>query len=93
MAILVQFGQLRYQVPDNTHILNLWRNNGKIYPRSGLKFIEVIANGVKYKLIQQNPKKASNWGNLAQQGHEVVQVVNATGKYMGVFVDGVYNKY
>jgi hypothetical protein len=93
MAITVQFQQQTFRVPDNTHILGLWRTKGKLYPKSKLKFLEITANGQQFKLIAQNPAKQSKWGALARQGREVVHVVNATGKFMGVFVDGVYNKY
>lgn len=35
--------------------------------REGLRFI--IVNGVKY--IQQNPKKDTSWGKMANNGHRI----------------------
>jgi len=82
-----------FTVKDNTDILKLYRILGQKYSKSGLKHFEINVNGILYKLIEQNPNKSSKWGMLARTGHEVVQVITQNNKYMGVFVDGIYNKY
>ena len=89
----VQFSNQTKEVVDIAEILNLYRIYGGIYLTSGLKNLSVRVDGQPFKLIQQNPKKQSKWGVLALCGKEVVQVVSGSGKYMGVFVDGIYTKY
>ncbi len=87
-------GDQVFYADDAAGIIQWYRIIGKIYPKSGLKYLQVEINGNVYKLVQQNPKTTSKWAELARTGKEVVQVINASnGKYMGVYVDGVYNKY
>jgi hypothetical protein len=50
--------------------------------------------GREYQAIEQNPEKPSRWGKLAREGHRVVQVRDvASGKYVGVVVDGKVTEY
>ena len=44
--------------------------------------------------IEQNAAKPSYWGQLARQGHEVVQFKDVTtGRFVAVAVDGVVKEY
>ena len=35
--------------------------------------VRFVAGGEEYQAIEQNPEKPSRWGQLARQGHRVVQ--------------------
>jgi hypothetical protein len=51
-------------------------------------------NGQEYQAIEQNSQKPSRWGELARDGHKVVQFRDAaTGKYIAVAVDGDVKEY
>ena len=51
-------------------------------------------DGGEYQAIEQNPEKPSAWGKLAREGHRVVQFRDlASGKYVGVVVDGKVREY
>jgi hypothetical protein len=54
------------------------------FPRSGLRYVK-LADGAL--LIEQNPKKKSEWGELARTGHRVAWVMRA-GQYLARVVDG-----
>jgi hypothetical protein len=50
--------------------------------------------GKGYQAIEQNPEKPSRWGQLAREGHRVVQFREVgTGKYVAVVVDGKVTEY
>ena len=50
--------------------------------------------GKEYQAIEQNPEKPSRWGQLAKQGHKVVQFRDLqTQKYIAVTVDGKVREY
>ncbi len=58
-------------------------------PRLGLGQQVFSDAGRKLVALEQNPSKNSRWGELARQGHSVVQVKDVTtGKYTAVVVDG-----
>jgi hypothetical protein len=73
--------------------------NGKNIPvkRSSyqrLKMLSFDMNGRKYQAIEQNAEKPSRWGQLAREGHRVVQFRDVqTGKYVAVAVDGNVKGY
>ena len=51
-------------------------------------------NGRGYQAIEQNPDKPSRWGELARNGHLVVQFREVgSGKYVAVAVDGKVTEY
>ena len=51
-------------------------------------------DGREYQMIEQNPEKPSRWGQLARDGHRVVQVRDlASGKYVAAIVDGKVTEY
>jgi hypothetical protein len=51
-------------------------------------------NGRVLEAIEQNPEKASRWGKLAREGHQVVQFRDVEmGKYVAVSVDGIVKEY
>jgi hypothetical protein len=59
-----------------------------------LKFVQFAMNGREYQAIEQNAAKPSRWGELARQGHRVVQFRDlCTGKYVAVSVDGQVTEY
>ena len=53
-----------------------------------------VIDGVEYQAIEQNPEKPSRWGQLAREGHRVVQVRDLlSGKYVAAVVDGKVTEY
>ncbi len=47
-----------------------------------------------YQAIEQNPEKPSRWGQLAREGHQVVQFKGvATNRFLAVAVDGEVKVY
>ena len=56
----------------------------KKFARSGLRHVPLSDNAV---LIEQNPKKASEWAELARAGHRVAWVMR-DGEYLARVVDG-----
>jgi hypothetical protein len=51
-------------------------------------------DGREYQAIEQNPEKPSRWGELAGEGHQVVQFKDVeTNKFIGVSVDGKMRIY
>jgi len=50
--------------------------------------------GREYQAIEQNPEKPSRWGQLAREGHRVVQFRDlSTQKYVAVVVDDKVTEY
>lgn len=50
--------------------------------------------GKEYQAIEQNPEKPSRWGQLAREGHQVVQFRDLQSqKYVAVTVDGEVREY
>jgi hypothetical protein len=72
---------------------------GKIIPvkrtsYQRLKTLTFEMNGRQYQAIEQNAEKPSRWGQLARDGHRVVQFREVvTGKYVAVAVDGEVKEY
>jgi len=59
-----------------------------------LRTIRFEAEGRNYQAIEQNPEKPSRWGQMAREGHKVVQFRDAdSGKYVAVAVDGKVRGY
>ena len=51
-------------------------------------------DGREYLAIEQNAEKPSRWGQLAREGHQVVQFKDAgTNKFVAVAVDGEVTVY
>ena len=51
-------------------------------------------NGRPLQAIEQNPEKPSRWGQLARDGHHVVQFKDVeTNKFIAVAVDGKVRVY
>jgi hypothetical protein len=51
-------------------------------------------DGKEYQAIEQNPEKPSRWGQLARQGHRVVQFRDLQSqKYIAVTVDSEVREY
>jgi hypothetical protein len=60
----------------------------------GFKSVQFAMNGREYQAIEQNAIKPSRWGELARQGHRVVQFRDLrTGSYVAVSVDGKVTEY
>jgi hypothetical protein len=54
-----------------------------------LKTLTFTMDGREYQAIEQNAEKPSRWGQLARDGHQVVQFKdNETSKFVAVAVDG-----
>jgi len=59
-----------------------------------LRTVRFAMGGRQYQAIEQNPEKPSRWGQLAREGHRVVQFRDvATQKYVAVTVDGEVTEY
>jgi hypothetical protein len=54
------------------------------YARSGLRYVRLAGGAV---LVEQNPKKKSEWAELARQGRRVAWVMRE-GEYLARIVDG-----
>ena len=62
--------------------------------RQHLKTAAFIVGGHEYQAIEQNPEKPSRWGQLARDGHRVVQFRDVeTNKLVAVVVDGKVTFY
>jgi hypothetical protein len=62
--------------------------------RGRLRMVSFRVNGRVLEAIEQNPEKASRWGKLAREGHQVVQFRDVEmGKYVAVSVDGIVKEY
>jgi hypothetical protein len=72
---------------------------GKSVPvmRTGVNRLRTVRfemDGKGYQAIEQNPAKPSRWGQLAREGHTVVQFREVgSGKYVAVVVDGKVVEY
>ena len=59
-----------------------------------LRRVTFVMNGREYEAIEQNPEKPSRWGQLAREGHQVVQFKdNQVGRFVAVVVDGKAKLY
>jgi hypothetical protein len=59
-----------------------------------LRMVQFRVNRRVLEAIEQNPEKASSWGKLARDGHQVVQFRDVEmHKYVAVAVDGVVREY
>jgi hypothetical protein len=59
-----------------------------------LRTVRFKADGREYQAIEQNSKKPSRWGQLARDGHWVVQFRDVeSGKYIAACVDGKVTEY
>ncbi len=56
----------------------------KRFSRSGLRYVDLGGGAV---LVEQNPKKSSEWADLARSGRRVAWVM-CDGKYLARVVDG-----
>jgi len=56
--------------------------------------VKFVMGGTEYQAIEQNPEKPSRWGQLARQGHRVVQFRDlGSGKYVAAVVDEKVTEY
>ncbi len=61
---------------------------------SRLRVVSFSMSGCEYEAIEQNPEKPSRWGQLARDGHQVVQFKDAeTNRFVAVAVDGKVRVY
>jgi hypothetical protein len=56
----------------------------KRFARSGLRYVDLGDGAV---LVEQNPRKSSEWAELAHQGHRIAWVLR-DGKYLARVIDG-----
>jgi hypothetical protein len=58
------------------------------------RMVQFELSGRLYEAIEQNPEKASRWGRLAREKHQVVQFRDLVAqKYVAVAVDGEVREY
>ena len=73
--------------------------NGKSVPvsrtsKNRLKTLAFTMDGWEYQAIEQNAEKPSRWGQLARDGHQVVQFKDSgTNRFVAVVVDGEVTVY
>ena len=73
--------------------------NGKPVPVSRaskhrLRTLAFTMDGREYQAIEQNAEKPSRWGQLARDGHQVVQFKDrGTSRFVAVVVDGKVTVY
>jgi hypothetical protein len=59
-----------------------------------LRAVGFEIDGQTYEAIEQNPEKPSRWGQLARDGHQVVQFKEeTTNRFVAVAVDGKVKLY
>jgi hypothetical protein len=58
----------------------------------GLRTKNFTDGGRRFTAIEQNSSKPSEWGKLAKNGHQVVQVLEGS-RYIAVVVDGRVQPY
>lgn len=59
-----------------------------------LRTARFALKGRDYQAIEQNRDKPSRWGQLAREGHQVVQFRDLqTNKYVAVAIDGKVQEY
>jgi hypothetical protein len=56
----------------------------KKFSRSGLRYVTLAEGAI---LVEQNPKKRSEWAELAEKGHHIAWVMR-DGEYLARVVDG-----
>ena len=56
----------------------------KRFARSGVRYVELEGGAI---LVEQNPKKKSEWGDLARAGRRIAWVMR-DGAYLARVVDG-----
>jgi hypothetical protein len=54
------------------------------FARSGLRYVKLEDGAI---LVEQNPKKKSEWAELANQGHRIAWVMR-DGEYLARVIDG-----
>jgi len=73
--------------------------NGKPVPirrtsRHRFRTVPFSMDGREFEAIEQNPEKPSRWGQLAREGHQVVQFKDTeTNRLVAVVVDGEVTVY
>ena len=59
-----------------------------------LRSVTFEIGGHAYTAIEQNPEKPSRWGELARNGHKVVQFKDdASQQFVAVSIDGKVREY
>ena len=59
-----------------------------------LRIVRFHIGGREFEAIEQNPEKPSRWGQLAREGHQVVQFKDVVAnRYVAVTVDGEVKEY
>jgi hypothetical protein len=58
-----------------------------------LALLQFKISGREFEAIEQNRKKPSRWGQLARDGHQVVQVRHVVTKRYVAVVDGKVREY
>lgn len=59
-----------------------------------LKSVTFTVGGSEFTAIEQNREKPSRWGQLARDGHKVVQFKDvASNRFVAVAVDGEVREY
>jgi len=77
-------------------IVRVWEQTSQVR-RTGsmrLRTVRFEMGGLEYQAIEQNREKPSRWGQLARQGHRVVQFRSVqSGRYVAVAVDDQIKEY
>jgi hypothetical protein len=59
-----------------------------------LRTVKFEVDGREYQAIEQNAAKPSRWGQMARDGHKIVQFKDEqTGRFVAVSVDGKVREY
>jgi hypothetical protein len=62
--------------------------------RQGLRTVTFSMGGREYAAIEQYPDKPSRWGQLAREGHQIVQFKDVkTNRFVAVAVNGEAKEY
>ncbi len=56
-----------------------------------LRYVDVIVNGETFRIMEQNPKKTSEWAEKARQGSKIAWALKGRAFYARI-VDGQYTQ-
>jgi hypothetical protein len=89
------FSRVAKQLLTSSHVeLRGQRLPIRLIGHQRLKSVSFSIDGHEYVAIEQNAEKPSRWGQLARDGHAVVQIKDAElSRFVAVVVDGKVVEY
>ena len=94
--MVTTFQSVAEQLLSGAAVIELDGQSFPIRRTSSKRLTMVIfrCEGREYSAIEQNPEKPSRWGQLARDGHRVVQFKDvASNRFVAVSIDGKVREY